>query len=88
MIKKKDGVLVEVKRPTMTWYKATRHSFVSRHLASSAALDEVSAAVGHSSQVVTKWLYNHFIRRSFSLRLQTGLDLGNMCRLGHTDAQR
>ena len=52
------------------------HSFVSRHLANDASLDEVSAAVGHSSPVVTKRFYDHFIRRSFSPRLRTGLGLG------------
>lgn len=74
--KTKKGELVEVQRPTMTWYEATRHSFVSRHLANGASLDEVSAAVGHSSPVVTKRFYDHFIRRSFSPRLRTGLGLG------------
>ena len=68
-------MLIEVQHPTMTWYEATRHSFVSRHLANGASLDEVSAAVGHSSPVVTKRLYDHFIRRSFSPRLRTGLGL-------------
>jgi hypothetical protein len=32
-------------RPTMTWYQARRHSFVSRHLSRGASLDEVSVAV-------------------------------------------
>jgi hypothetical protein len=35
--------------------------------------DEVSAAIGHSSSVVTKRFYDHFIRRSFSPRLRLGL---------------
>jgi integrase len=73
--KKNDKVANEVK-PTMTWYEATRHSFVSRHLAGGASLDEVSAAVGHSSPVVTKRFYDHFVRRSFSPRLRAGLGLG------------
>jgi len=34
----------------MTFYQATRHSMVSRNLARGASLDELSAAVGHSSQ--------------------------------------
>jgi integrase len=38
----------------VTWYQATRHSFVSRSLKNGASLDEVSAAVGHSSPVVTR----------------------------------
>lgn len=60
----------------MTWYQATRHSFVSRHLSRGASLDEVSAAVGHSSPVVTKRFYDHYVRRSFSATLRTGLGLG------------
>ncbi|MCE9576299.1 MAG: hypothetical protein K8W52_24330 [Deltaproteobacteria bacterium] len=63
-------------RPTMTWYQATRHSFVSRHLSAGASLDEVSAAVGHSSPVVTKRFYDHDVRRSFSPTLRAGLGLG------------
>jgi integrase len=39
---------------SMTWYQATRHSFVSRNLKAGASLDEVSAAVGHSSPMVTR----------------------------------
>jgi hypothetical protein len=73
--KKGDKTATEV-RPTMTWYEATRHSFVSRHLAAGASLDEVSAAVGHSSPLVTKRFYDHFVRRSDSTRLRAGLGLG------------
>lgn len=50
----------------MTWYQATRHSFVSRNLKAGTSLDEVSRAVGHSSPVVTKKFYDHFIRTKFS----------------------
>ena len=75
-VKTKGGTFVEVQHPTMTWYEATRHSFVSRHLAAGASLDEVSAAVGHSSPVVTKRFYDHFVRRSFSPKLRAGLGLG------------
>ncbi|WP_428262153.1 tyrosine-type recombinase/integrase [Haliangium sp.] len=60
----------------LTWYQATRHSFVSRLLAAGASLDEVSTAVGHSSPVVTRRYYDHFIRRSYSDRLRAGLGLG------------
>ncbi len=59
----------------LTWYQATRHSFVSRNLAAGVPLDEVSAAVGHSSPVVTKRYYDHFVRRSFSKTLRAGLGL-------------
>jgi integrase len=61
---------------SLTWDEATRHSFVSRNLEQGVSLDEVSAAVGHSSPVVTQRYYNHFVRRSFSGRLKQGLGLG------------
>ena len=61
---------------SLTWYQATRHSFVSRSLAAGASLDEVSAAVGHSSPTVTKRYYDHFIRKQFSPTLTRGLGLG------------
>jgi site-specific recombinase XerD len=51
---------------TLTWYQATRHSFVTRNLEAGASLDEVSAAIGHSSPVVTKRFYDHHVRKSFS----------------------
>jgi integrase len=57
----------------LTWYQATRHSFVTRHLEAGVSLDEVSEAVGHSSPVVTKRFYDHHVRRSFSDALTTGL---------------
>ncbi|MBI5525197.1 MAG: tyrosine-type recombinase/integrase [Deltaproteobacteria bacterium] len=60
---------------TMTWYQATRHSFVSRNLARGASLDEASAALGHSSPVVTRRYYDHFIRRKFSPVLREGLGM-------------
>ncbi|MBI2373303.1 MAG: site-specific integrase [Deltaproteobacteria bacterium] len=68
----------EVARPLglkLTWYQATRHSFVSRNLSRGASLDEVSAAVGHSSPVVTRRYYDHFIRKSYSSGLRAGLGL-------------
>lgn len=57
----------------MTWYQATRHSYVSRNLKEGASLDEVSAAVGHSSPVVTRRYYDHFVRETFSDKLRRGL---------------
>jgi integrase len=63
---------------TLTWYEATRHSFVSRNLEQGVSLDEVSAAVGHSSPVVTQRYYNHFKRRSFSGQIRKGLGLGEV----------
>lgn len=59
----------------LTFYAATRHSFVSRNLADGASIDEVSTAVGHSSPVVTRRYYDHFVRRDFSDTLRTGLGL-------------
>jgi len=61
---------------SLSWYSATRHSFVSRNLAAGASLDEVSAAVGHSSPLVTRRFYDHFVRKSFSPTLRSGLGLG------------
>jgi integrase len=76
LLKKKGDKIANEEKPTMTWYQATRHSFVSRHLSRGASLDEVSAAVGHSSPVVTKRFYDHYVRRTFSPRLRAGLGLG------------
>jgi len=75
LLKKKGDKIANEVKPTMTWYEATRHSFVSRHLSRGASLDEVSAAVGHSSPIVTKRFYDHYVRRSFSPRLREGLGL-------------
>lgn len=75
LLKKKGDKIANEVKPTMTWYQATRHSFVSRHLSRGASLDEVSAAVGHSSPVVTKRFYDHYVRRSFSPTLRAGLGL-------------
>lgn len=57
----------------LTWYEATRHSFVSRNLSAGASLDEVSSAVGHASPSTTRRYYDHFVRRAFSDTLRTGL---------------
>ena len=57
----------------LTWYQATRHSFVSRSLKAGVSLDEVSVAVGHSTPVVTKRHYAHFVRKTFNPVLRQGL---------------
>ena len=57
----------------LTWYQATRHSFVSRNLKNGASLDEVSAALGHSSPVVTRMYYDHYVRKTFSAGLRQGI---------------
>ncbi|MEO9193774.1 MAG: hypothetical protein ABI445_08935, partial [Polyangia bacterium] len=49
----------------MTFYTATRHSFISRNLKASVALQIVSEAVGHSSPAVTQRFYNHYVRNEY-----------------------
>lgn len=66
-----------VVRLDLTWYEATRHSFVSRNLSRGASLDEVSAAVGHANVTTTRRYYDHFVRRTFSPTLTAGLGLGS-----------
>jgi integrase len=61
----------------LTWYQATRHSFTTRLLEAGASLDEVSAALGHSSPVVTRRYYDHFVRKSFSSTLRQPLSESN-----------
>lgn len=58
------------RRSYLTWYQATRHAFVSRNLKNGVPLDEVSAAVGYSSPMVTKRHYYHYVRRSYSNALR------------------
>jgi len=55
---------------SMTWYQATRHTAVSRALKAGVPLDEVSAAVGHSSPDVTGRHYAHFVRKAFAAGLR------------------
>jgi integrase len=50
----------------LTFYEATRHSFASRNLSRGVPLDEVAAALGHSTPSVTARHYAHFIRKTFS----------------------
>ena len=63
-------------RLELSWYEATRHSFVSRNLAAGVPLDEVSAAVGHSSPVVTMRFYARYVRKSFSTAIR-GVAIGS-----------
>src|SRR5258706_11460195 len=65
-------------KPTLTFYQATRHSFVSRNLSKGVSLDEVSAAVGHSTPLVTRRFYDHFVRKSFSNEIRSGFGLKNL----------
>ncbi len=48
----------------MSWYQATRHSFASRALASGAGVDEIAAAMGHSSPSITARHYLHHVRNA------------------------
>ena len=57
----------------LTWYQTTRHSFVTRNLEAGVSLDEVSAAIGHSSPMVTKRYYDHHMRKTFSATIMAGL---------------
>lgn len=57
----------------LTWYQATRHSFVTRSLEAGAPLDEVSEAIGHSNPGVTRRYYDHHVRKSFSATLTARL---------------
>jgi integrase len=64
----------KVQKPiALTWYQATRHSFVTRNLEAGVSLDEVSEAIGHSSPVVTKRYYDHHVRKTFSAAITAGL---------------
>jgi integrase len=54
-----------VTKVEMTFYEATRHSFISRSLSAGVPLEEVSSAVGHSTTEMTK-RYDRFIRKTFS----------------------
>lgn len=73
----KNGKTIEKQLIALTWYEATRHSFTTRLLEAGASLDEVSAALGHSSPVVTRRYYDHFIRRSFSPLVRGGLGISH-----------
>jgi len=56
------------------WYQATRHSAASRWLSLGVPLDQVAAALGHSTPAVTAKHYAHFVRRSFSAGMLAPLE--------------
>ena len=60
----------------LTWYQATRHSFASRNLSRGVPLDEVASALGHSTPAVTARHYAHFVRKTFSPLMTSGLGFG------------
>jgi integrase len=57
----------------LTFYGASRHTFVTKALKAGASLDEVSAAIGHADPTTTKRFYDHFVRKTFSPTLRQGL---------------
>ncbi len=59
----------------LSFYKASRHSFATRALAAGAGVDEIAAALGHSSPTITARHYLHHVRRHFSPILTAGLGL-------------
>jgi integrase len=56
-----------------TWYQATRHAMASRNLARGVPLDQVAAAMGHSTPAVTARHYAHFVRKTFAPLMTLGL---------------
>jgi integrase len=58
----------------LTFYGATRHTFTTKALKAGAALDEVSAAIGHADPQTTKRFYDHLVRREFAPALRQGLN--------------
>ena len=59
----------------LSFYRATRHSFASRALASGAGVDEIAAALGHSSPAITARHYLHHVLKQFSPLLAPSLGL-------------
>lgn len=57
----------------LTFYGATRHSYVTKALLAGVSLDEVSTAVGHAMPSTTQDSYNHLIRKTFNPLLRQGL---------------
>jgi integrase len=71
----------------LDWYRSTRHSFATKALSAGASLDEVSAALGHSSPVVTRKHYDHLIRESYSMQVRQGLSAGGQSAGSASDGQ-
>ena len=57
----------------MTFYEATRHSFVSRNIELGVPVKEIAEAIGHSAAYVTERYYNHFDRKNYSTDLRRAL---------------
>lgn len=60
----------------LTWYEATRHSAASRWLSQDVPIDQVAAALGHSTPAVTARHYAHFVRKRFAPLMTSGLGFG------------
>jgi integrase len=61
---------------TCNFYEASRHSAASSWLARGVPLDQVAAALGHSTPATTARHYAHFVRKTFSPLMTTGLGFG------------
>ncbi len=61
---------------TLSWYEGTRHSFASRNLSRGVGLDEVAAAMGHSTPAITARHYAHFVRKTFAPLMTAPLESG------------
>ena len=83
-----EGTDDECKVPSMTFYEATRHSFISRNLKSGVALETVSEAIGHSSPVVTQRYYNHYVRKEYPSAMRAGLGLGAKINVRPSDSPK
>ncbi|HXJ22079.1 MAG TPA: tyrosine-type recombinase/integrase [Polyangia bacterium] len=59
----------------LSFYKASRHSFASRALASGASADAIAEALGHASPAITRAHYLHHVNKTFSPILRAGLGL-------------
>ena len=50
----------------MTFYSSSRHSAASTWLSRGVPLDQVAAALGHSTPAITAKHYAHFVRKTFA----------------------
>ena len=56
------------------WYQSSRHSACSRWLSLGVPLDQVAAALGHTTPAVTARAYAHFIRKTFAAGMTAPLE--------------
>lgn len=74
----KPGEKAPEPEPLLTLYEATRHSFASRLLEAGNSMDEVSAALNHSSVAVTERSYSHFKRTTYSPTMRMKISGGKL----------